>query len=251
MRAALVSLLALSGCYGVSGLGDFSVDEGAGGASAETDGATASASTGTGTGTASAGGAGGATTAGTGGRMNPGCPLVEVSDDFSGPLANVWNASGATTAGEQLQLELPAGSSSQYRGVSTSVGHDLINHCASVQIVMDPGESNAQTFFYAGPADNRVGFQLQGGRLRFVRRVNGTQTAPVVDFEPQTHRYWRMWERDGQIVWFTSADGKTWDEQRRASTPDIGLDDVVFQLGIYTNGGPAKTLVIYDDFNRF
>lgn len=242
MRCALVCLLGLSGCFGISGLGDFTVDEGAGGAGTGGGG---------GTSTDDVGGSGSTTSTGGNGAGDPGCSLVGVSDDFSGALDRVWEPSGASAFGEQLVLELPAGSSMQYRGVTTSMAYDLLGHCTIVQIIRGPGASNAQTFFYAGPAANRVGFQLQGGQLRFVRRVDDAQPGTTqVDFDLDTHRYWRLWELQGEVTWSTSADGKSWTEHRRAMTPDIGLDHVAFQLGIYSNGGADKTVVIYDDFNR-
>lgn len=245
MRAVRVWVLLTltAGCHTFSGLDDFTVSKGEGGAVVGGGGGSA------GVGGSDAGGGG----AGEGGTTAADCSMI-VADDFSSALDTTkWTPGGqnVVTQGGRLTLAWAAGAN-PYAGVGSAALQNLMGCSMHVELVTPPSAGGVQAFMYAGVStDDRTGFFVLNDVLRMVIRTAGSHSEEsTVAFDPVAHRWWRLREADGQVFWDTSADGITWVERFDALRPGPpqNLAASTISLGGASPGSMAGS-VAFDNFN--
>jgi hypothetical protein len=147
------------------------------------------------------------------------CPASSLSDDFAdGVRGDQWlpSTSSHCTMTENGQLEFglsPAPSSCEY---ISSYSYDLTGSSVIVEVPTAPTKADGAVSWLRAVTDetNESGYEIgvDEGTLQFVR-VNSDgsgATEVTTTFDPVAHRWWRIREAGGQIVYETAPDGKTW-----------------------------------------
>lgn len=246
-------VLALAGC----GAGFAANDESSG---APGDGsADGTGGSGGGAGVMSAGG-GGATGGGggngpAGGRGGAGgadgC-VIPLSDDFTSPTldGNKWLPWGSSQAGPGVLQINWSGGANEHGGVHSAAPYSLLDCSVFIELTSPPSSNQSQAFMYLGlDTENRVGFYVANGTLHFAIRINAVSQNVDLPFDPVAHRFWRLREENGTVYWYTSPDALQWTERREASTPNVGLDDGIFNIGAGTLAATTAGYATFDNFN--
>jgi hypothetical protein len=244
-RLAWPMLIALLGC-GASFSDETAPpdpDVGGGGTTSTQGGTAGMGAVGVGGAAGGAGGAGGE--GGDGGAGGAGGCKIPISDDFS----SNWSNWGPVETGAGVLGISWSGSVGQYGGVNSAARHDL-RDCSAFIEIQAPPTAGAQAFMYVGlDNDNRVGFYVANGTLRFAIRVGGANDTQSSSFDATDHRFWRIRESAGSVFWETSPDALAWTLQREAATPAVGLDDGLFNIGAGTLSDTTAGGAAFDNFN--
>lgn len=203
MRGAALASIALVGCNAVSGLSDFQILEGTGGAQS----ASSTAATG---GTAGSGGSGGS-----GG--NPNCPFDNFDDGtIDAGKWSIESMTGAyfTESGGVLTLDVVSTFEAPRYTRMFYVQPVSLDSCSmSIQVVQNTvGDEFGEELYFSAilDAQNSVGFIVQDGYLSAGKFEAGALTVKSVSYAPQAYSWWRF-RAEGPIVSFqTSLDGMTW-----------------------------------------
>jgi hypothetical protein len=71
-------------------------------------------------------------------------------------------------------------------------------------------------------AVRQLELRLAGTTLEAVlRRGDGFMTLATVTYDPGAHRFWKLAEQDGEVMWSTSRDGVAYAELARFAVPDM------------------------------
>lgn len=154
-------------------------------------------------------------------------------------------------------LEVPC--TSGYNGYTSVDRFDLIGSSYSIEIVGSPSIGNGSTEQYlyvstdiGGPASNWHTFNLKNGNLEFLERVGGVDSATTsIVHDPVAHRWWRIAESGGNVLWQTSPSGLpgTW-VTRRSKVPSVDLSSTIVDFGtgyLDTEAGPGSAM--FDNVN--
>jgi hypothetical protein len=158
-----------------------------------------------------------------------------------------------TVLEQNARLEIKPRSSisgRSYNGYITSTPWDFTAAHARVD-VLQTAEGTADTIFAIGvDSNNWYGFVVENGKLYFQSKINGRKDSQSTPYDATEHSSWRLRHEaaENQILWETSADGKTWTVRRKAS-PQIPLSGlyVTLSAGTYvpeTDPG----LAVFDNF---
>ena len=151
--------------------------------------------------------------------------------------AYVIEQGGATItyAGGEAVLAVPAGMPDAYASLRNSTGYlDLRQRAVTVEVAEAGGE--ATVLAVEDPRLHDAAMVVAGGRLR--ARADDATLADV-PYAPAAHRWWRLREDRGPIVWETSPDGTTWTELHRA-TLELDPRYVALLLDLLGEGTAAR-----------
>lgn len=260
MGAALFGALCASGCSLILGA-DKSYYEasagGAGGGATSTSAATSSAS---GTGT------GGAVndTCWHGEPLDPGGPepcgptsLAALADNFNdnqvGPLWVVYEINAtAQEVNHQAVVSIP-GPLNKFAGFTSKSTYSLLGCHGSIEVVQAPQHPSTVAHFSLSPdpssgADVAEVHQV-GKSLAFSLTAGGVATDDcVIPYSTISHRFWRIREASGDLLWETAPNGATWTVQRRAKAPTFAAA-VRVDFGVITLGNDVAGVGIFDNFD--
>lgn len=198
------------------------------------------------------GGSGGMGAGGDAGSGGAGACVIPLVDDFSSMDFDLsrWAPWGRSSTGMGTLRITWDGTEGQLGGVHSAVEHDLRACSAFIELATPPTTDGVQAFMYIGQdADNRVGFYLFAGTLRFVTRVDGEQDSPGVPFDAAKHRFWRIRESAASVYWDTSPDAIDWTPQHEVPTPPVKLDAGVLNIGAGTQSATNAGEAAFDHFN--
>lgn len=187
-------------------------------------------------------------------------PLEVLSDDFDDDIIdttkwNVFEAGGADVneTGSRLELVLPDPADATADADISSVHlYNLTGSYAFMRVEDIPDlatNANAELRIYLD-SDNWFRIVFEAGDLYFQRRIGGSNTTIAsVTYSSVTHLYWQIREDAGDIIWETSSDGSTWDEQ---ATYTYAINITAMRVLIAATCYQAETApgsFIIDDFN--
>ena len=273
--SALLGALA-SGCAALLGVDKSYYEVGAAGGGATT-GPSSSA-------VASGGGEGGApldftttsssSSAGTGGAPNDTCwhgepadpggtdpcgatTLAVLADNFNdnqvGPLWGVYTINGTALEMDQQAVVSVPGGPGKFAGFVSKEAYSLLGCHGSIEVVQSPQHPSTDVHLSLSP-DPSVGDDLAEVRqidksLAFSLVVAGVATDDcVIPYLPTAHRYWRVREIGGDLLWETAPDGTTWTVRRRAKTPAFA-SAVRVDFGVIPIAPDLAGVGIFDNFN--
>lgn len=162
-----------------------------------------------------------------------------------------WSRTSATVVVEQssqLQFVMPNSNGSwSLNSVNT---YDLTASYGLYQLVTNPLGSNAQLeFSLLKDANNLYQWYVDSVDIYAYKRVTGTYSALFhTAYDSSTHKFFRIRESGGNILWDTSADGLSWTNRATLATPFDSTALSVEIKGLNQFGGGAQTFII-DNFN--
>ena len=283
--AVAVGVLLGSGCSLLLG-GDRSYYEvdahgsgGAGGGATTASSTDVSSASSTGGGASGGGGPGASTSSassstGTGGAVNDTCWHGEpadpggvdpcgpttvgvLADNFNdnmiGPLWGVYQISAsAQEVNHQVEIAVP-GAPGKFAGFVSASAYSLLGCHGSIAVLQSPQHPSTITHLSFSP-DPSAGTDLVevhqvDKSIRFVMVVAGLTTqACEIPYLPVAHRYWRVREKGGDLLWETSPGGVTWTVQRREKTPPF-VASVRVDFGVIPVAADLAGTGIFDDFD--
>ncbi|MFS8071354.1 MAG: hypothetical protein ACMG6S_33710 [Byssovorax sp.] len=283
----LLGALLASGCSAILGAdrGYYEVStEGAGGGGGTSTGTSTSTVTNTGemTSMGTSGGGGSSTSSGTssssssgtGGAINDTCWHGEpadpggtdpcgagsvgvLADDFNdnlvGPLWGIYEIGGtAMEANHQAVVSIP-GAPAKFAGFVSTIAYSLVGCHGSIEVVKAPQHPStvAHLSFSPDPSSgvDRVEVHQIDKSLVFTLVAGGAATDNcVIPYLPTAHRFWRVRETGGNLLWETAPDGLTWTVQRREKTPAFA-STVRVDFGVIPLAADLPGVGVFDNFD--
>lgn len=260
---------------------------GAGGDASTSAGSSAATSASTGADTSSgSGGSGGSgvssasssasasSSGGTGGAVNDTCwhgepadpggtdpcgagSVAALADNFNdnqvGPLWAVYEISGtAMETNHQVVISIP-GAPAKFAGFVSKSAYSLLGCHGSMEVLQAPQHPNtvAHVSFSPDPSSGAdlVEVHQIGKTLAFTLVTGGVATDDcVIPYLPVAHRFWRVRETGGQLLWETAPDGQTWTVQRREKTPAFA-SAVRLDFGVIPLAADVAGVGVFDNFD--
>jgi RHS repeat-associated protein len=118
---------------------------------------------------------------------------------------------------------------SSYSGLYSSTAIDLADSAAAAEVVRSAPTGNGTTQTYLqlhGDGGYRLSIGREGSNLQMNERTPTALHRNAIPFDAVQHRWWRIKDEEGDIVWQTSSDGTIWTTHWRRTTsfPRSGLD---------------------------
>jgi hypothetical protein len=112
------------------------------------------------------------------------------------------------------------------------------------------GNGSREAFFMlSGAAGNQLQWARSGDTFAARYSVGGTWTeGPALTYSPTTHAWWRIHSAAGNVMWDTSADGLTWQNQWSVANPFPITAMTVNMICGYWGTETASSMSI-DNFN--
>ncbi|GMV14929.1 MAG: hypothetical protein AMXMBFR56_31530 [Polyangiaceae bacterium] len=236
------------GAAGSASAGSSAGSGGSSGAPAGGTGGVGGAPSGGGTGSGGKGGTGGGS--GGSGGVASSCPaggIQSFQDAFSTPLnSSAWSpyylSKGTIGTSSGALHAKPGMDAGHHVGITSNASYSL-DGCAlwiEVPQVLSKGW-NGETYLMAmvdGSMDAEItatpdAASPSGLKLVFGVEQGGSENNQAIPYDPALHRWWRMRFPAGKVGFDTSADGKTWVEQRVANRP-TGMNKAFVELGAGT-----------------
>lgn len=241
--------------------------DGGGGAASASASTTATASASTATASSSSSGTGGAVNdtcwhgepADPGGSDPCGSSSVAVladnfNDNLVSPLWAVYQIGSGTAAevNHRVEVTIP-GALNKFAGFVSSMPYSLQGCHGSMAVLQSPQHPSTVTHLSFSP-DPSSGADLVevhqiGPWLKFAMVVGGVATDEcTIPYLPIAHRYWRIREVGGDLLWETGSDGVAWVVQRREKAPAF-VSSVRVDFGVIPIGADSPGTGIFDDFD--
>lgn len=154
-------------------------------------------------------------------------PVGQLGDTFDGSAPSpVWASvsGGATVTGGRCRIPMPPGGSAEVRSARQWTLPES-SVCARLTTAPAGGGSAAARsnfFVESTTAGTRLGFQHNAvtGMLRCVNLVGDADGSPTdLPYSAIDHRWLRIRETSGTVIWETSGDGWDWTVRRTLATP--------------------------------
>jgi hypothetical protein len=187
-------------------------------------------------------------------------PLIgALTDNFNDlTIGPEWGNAygGVTEVGGRARVPCTTG----YAGYQTGYAYTLTGSSVYLQIPVAPALSTATTeaiccmMILSGTGGTRLGFVINavGGLLRCKSEVSYYDPASVdIAYSNVTHRWLRIREAGGNVLWDTSPDGTTWTNRRTLATPawvSGAVDTLALDLFAHRDAGVAD-YAEYDNVN--
>jgi hypothetical protein len=281
---ALLGALIAPGCAAILGANKsyYEVDGGGGSAATTLPEPTSSAVTSGGWG--GSGGSGGApfdvttasatSSAGTGGAPNDTCwhgdpadpggvdpcgatTLAALADNFDdnqvGPLWTVYTISGTALEMDQHAVVSVPGGPGKFAGFVSKAAYSLLGCHGAIEVVQSPQHPSTVVHMSLSP-DPSIGDDLAEVRqidksLAFSLVVGGVATDDcVIPYSPISHRFWRVRETGGYLLWETTPNATAGTVQRRAKTPPFAAA-VRVDFGVIPIAADLPGVGIFDNFD--
>jgi hypothetical protein len=187
------------------------------------------------------------------------CPAPSFSDNFDDNVmphewaARAWTDSECSFVEQGGRLVFNHTGAAQVScGTETAHGYDLTETSATIEVAAVQGSDDPELYawFELLYDDERaVEFDIAGGVLRCNYYVGGNQITPAsTPYDPNQHRWWRISEHAGNIIWEVSPDGTTWTQRHQMPAP-IPFDALDVELGVYCNNGCGVASAAFDNYN--
>jgi hypothetical protein len=146
----------------------------------------------------------------------------------------------------------PASGTTGYSGITSVSTYSLVASEVRVELVraLTSTATEVETFFRLKNAADYVEVRVSQGRLDCGTKVAGVFSYfGVHAYEPDRHRWLRLRERDGMLLWEASGDGCEWTLLASRNSPiDLGVIAVELGAGTYA-AVPAPGVAIFDNLN--
>jgi len=175
---------------------------------------------------------------------DPWCPISSLSDDFDDDTASrMWSWASYEGGGCQLdetggQLVVSLDGSAIDCAYLSSQRFDVTGQALFVEVPsIDTTIPNLYTFFRA-EIDSANGYEFVVSDGLLVARVevdDNLMGQAFPNYDPIDHRWWRIREASGDVIWETSPDGTSWTElAKTAAVLPVDALTVVLGAGVAT-----------------
>lgn len=173
------------------------------------------------------------------GNLEAGGPTyIGPVDTFTaGSYNGVWTTVGAgcTIVSGRSRQEITTG----YIGeITTANSYTFDEGVIKAEVEIDATGDNRDVYLYVGKGGAaKAVVNVVGSTIYFV--TDGTDSS--IAYDATAHRWWRMTETGGDIIFATSPDGTTWTTRRTATAHGMDMTSVRVLLGAGRNtatGGP-------------
>jgi hypothetical protein len=183
------------------------------------------------------------------------CPIDVFSDGFDDAVRGLgwyksYETSGCTLSeGGTLSVNLD-GSANAECAYITAQAYDLTATAVSVEVPQVASANNAYSFFrLQNGVNDGVEFLAINGQLELRFEQSGSlQTLTSLGYDAAAHRWWRIREAGGMVVWETSPDGSAWTLAGQM-TPILDLTAVEVVLGAGLNASQPADVTVFDNYN--
>jgi hypothetical protein len=180
-----------------------------------------------------------------------------LADDFNdnvvGPLWGIYEISGtAMETNHQAVVSIP-GAPAKFAGFVSKNGYSLLGCHGSIEVVKAPQHPSTVVHLSFSPdpssgADLVEVHQIDES-LAFMLVTGGVATDDcVIPYLPAAHRFWRVRETGGHLLWETAPDGLTWTVQRREKTPAFA-STVRVDFGVVPLAADLAGVGVFDNFD--
>jgi hypothetical protein len=175
------------------------------------------------------------------------------NDNMFGPLWGLYQINGtAQEINHRVEIAVP-GPPGKFAGVVSVNAYSLLGCHGSIAVLQAPQHPSTVTHMSFSPDPSSgadvVEVQQIGKSLSFVLVVGGVATDPcTIPYLPIAHRYWRIREIGGFLLWETGSDGVGWTVQRREKTPAFVVS-VRLDFGVIPVAADVAGVGIFDDFD--
>jgi hypothetical protein len=175
------------------------------------------------------------------------------NDNILGSLWGVYQVNGtAQEVNHHAEISVP-GPLNKFAGFVSANAYSLLGCHASIAVLQSPQHPKTVAHMSLSPDPSSgadlVEVQQIDKSLYFVMVVGGVATdACQIPYLPIAHRYWRIRETGGELLWETGQDGVAWTVQRRAKTPAF-VSSVRVDFGVIPVGNDVAGVGIFDDFD--
>lgn len=149
--------------------------------------------------------------------------------------------------GEALRIDIPQGAADSYAGCTSVYHADLHGASFALEVVEppDPNQPLSAHFGVAQGEDVWLGFHLQAGTLWLEAEVGDSGGQAAIDHDPDQHRWLRLREQAGELVYEAAAQLPDWTVLRRLPAPAFGSAlKLVLSIGAWdTTSAPSAVLV--------
>lgn len=190
---------------------------------------------------------------------SPGNTDTLVDDFEDGDLDPLWlpydNEGIVSETGGRLAFSLlPNLVAGQYASVSSVNDYDLRGCRLAFELVEAPADpsSPGQFSIDIGVDVGNVLFMGAGGEHMRMLVINGgvTESDRMANFDPALDRFWRVRERDGTMVFETSANAADWTQLLETSTPPFVEAATVSLVALALTGHADPGVFAVDNLNR-
>lgn len=152
--------------------------------------------------------------------------LANMRDDFEDPALDPhwWTFSdvGASTleSGGHLAVQLTAGTGSPYAGYTSAYRYDFTGSQIVAEVSQLGGEVTIlEVRAYTGERAQLVGYGVSSELTAAVYNTADAGERVTIPYVAADHRYWRLREHLGDLLWEFSGDGDTWTELHSEPAP--------------------------------
>jgi hypothetical protein len=177
------------------------------------------------------------------GSSASGTTYIGPVDTFTaGSYNGVWSAgAGCSVVSGRSRQEITSG----YIGeITTGFDYTFDEGVIKVEVEIDATGDNRDVYLYVGKSGAaKAVVNVVGSTIYFV--TDGTDSS--LTYDATAHRWWRMTEASGDIIFATSPDGTTWTTRRTASAHGMDMTGVRVLLGAGRNTGVGGPFYAYFD----
>lgn len=179
-----------------------------------------------------------------------------LSNDFKSAIGPLWVAyeigGMVQVISEQVQITIP-GPPNKFAGVVSNTAYSLLGCHGSLAVLQSPQHPSTVTHLSFSPDPSSgadlVEIHQNDKSLVFAMVVGGVATEPCkIPYLPIAHRYWRVREIGGDLLWETGSDGVAWTIQRREKAPAF-VSSVRVDFGVIPIAADLAGTGIFDDFD--
>jgi hypothetical protein len=160
-----------------------------------------------------------------------------------------WDGSSSGVVGQAAgRGSIPC--TTAYPTIGTNTTYDLTNAGAFASFTMPAVGGSREAFFeLSGAAGNQLQWARSGDTFAPRYSVGGTWTdGPALTYGAVTHAWWRIHSAGGNVLWDTSPDGITWQNQWSVPNPFTITAMTVNMICGYWNTETAASMYV-DNFN--
>jgi hypothetical protein len=189
--------------------------------------------------------------------VKPQNPLTELlRDDFNdNSLAANWAPSTATGASQaevnqQYEETPPSTPNTGIADINDVTWRDVTGSSVAVEVKQVHVGANAETtLMLQQDGSNEVMMMVSDGVLTMRREIAAVFSEGTLTYDAVVHRWWRISESGGNILWDTSPDGVIWTNRRSVAVPGFETDvQIYLRTYVYAaNAAPGKA--VWDNLN--
>lgn len=183
------------------------------------------------------------------------CPMATFTDNFDdndrGYDWQGWDSACLVRMSSGQVQFIPDANQAADCGYELMTAWDFTDSSAHVEVpsVLDPATDGTTFFVVHDYSDRNASFNIQGGGMGFWLCNPTCNMLGGITYSSTEHRWLRLSESGGEVIWWTSPDGTNWTERHRASH-NFRVSQMSVNLGVWLPTGHATPgTTLFDNYN--